>query len=64
MKKLIIIPALAFLAVCGMGLFVALAAGITWGTFNAGLLSFMTFLIASLATATTAMCVSYPESQE
>jgi hypothetical protein len=39
----------AFFAICGMGLFSALASGIHWGTPEAGATCFITFSIAIMA---------------
>lgn len=41
--------ALAFLAVCAMGLFVAAAGGVEWGTTEAGFVAFMIFIIGGAA---------------
>jgi hypothetical protein len=41
----------AFFAICGMGLFTALAGGIQWGTYAAGEASAVTFIIGFLVFA-------------
>lgn len=54
-------PALAialFVAVCLMGVFVALAGGTRWGTPGAGAAAFFTFMLASAAALMTLL---FPE---
>lgn len=49
MGKRIAMAAVAFLAVCGMGLIVGSAGGVTWGSMTAGFITFSTFMFATLA---------------
>jgi hypothetical protein len=51
MSKQVVHGVLAFIAVCGMGLVTSSAAGIAWGTGDAGATALMTFFFASMAFA-------------
>jgi len=51
MNKQVVQGVIAFFAVCGMGLFTASAAGVAWGTGDAGGITLMTFFFASMALA-------------
>lgn len=49
MGKRIAMAAVAFLAVCVMGVVIGSAGGVTWGSMNAGFTALYTFAFASFA---------------
>jgi hypothetical protein len=51
LRNRIALAALAYAVVCGMGLLIASAGGATWGSFDAGYITFMTLVMASGAFA-------------